>query len=439
MASLPVAEQFLSPFLQDRTPSSSPENGTHLSFLARACGQARLGISGVGQERLHPPCDGAMSSMTGMLQLWGGEVGWRGGEVGWRGGEVGWRGGEVGWRGGEVAQSSSLGVQQVATLTVPKVQFPGHVQNGLGPHLHPLHLHELPLTPPAETSTSASYAFELSPVKMLPPQVQSGSHNIYLQHQHNSMGLNHPNFLQSSSTRHSHIEDGQQWWSLPQHNSAPHGHPQPHSQCHHHTFALGRQLLLGHKPQIAALLQGSSKGMLGPTRRCRRCKCPNCQAHPGGTGNLEEPGRRKLHICHVPECGKVYKKTSHLKAHLRWHAGERPFICSWLFCGKNFTRSDELQRHLRTHTGEKRFSCQACGKRFMRSDHLAKHTKTHQARRDLDGQEPQPEVPQKEGPQQEVPQQEVPQQEVPQQEVPQQEVQHPQGGARAPVRNIQMD
>ncbi|XP_060064167.1 transcription factor Sp4-like [Ylistrum balloti] len=110
-------------------------------------------------------------------------------------------------------------------------------------------------------------------------------------------------------------------------------------------------------------------------RRLRRvaCTCPNCTDNEGRTGE----NKKKQHICHIPGCKKVYGKTSHLRAHLRWHTGERPFVCNWMFCGKRFTRSDELQRHKRTHTGEKRFECKECKKKFMRSDHLSKHRKTH--------------------------------------------------------------
>ncbi|XP_063765005.1 transcription factor Sp3-like isoform X2 [Eleginops maclovinus] len=118
-------------------------------------------------------------------------------------------------------------------------------------------------------------------------------------------------------------------------------------------------------------------GAGGEGKRLRRvaCTCPNCK-ESGGRGS--GMGKKKQHICHIVGCGKVYGKTSHLRAHLRWHSGERPFVCNWMFCGKRFTRSDELQRHRRTHTGEKKFVCTECSKRFMRSDHLAKHIKTHQ-------------------------------------------------------------
>ncbi|KAI8141822.1 hypothetical protein BJV82DRAFT_474922, partial [Fennellomyces sp. T-0311] len=58
----------------------------------------------------------------------------------------------------------------------------------------------------------------------------------------------------------------------------------------------------------------------------------------------------RLYRCNEPGCGKLFKRSEHVKRHFRSiHTKEKPYECPYTECKKRFSRSDNLNQHIRIH------------------------------------------------------------------------------------------
>ncbi|KAG7254887.1 hypothetical protein CRUP_038837 [Coryphaenoides rupestris] len=237
-------------FLQDRTPSSSPENRKHspLALLAATCNR-------IGHHHPHhhhpgsnptdflqvPGYDPTLSSPSLLFHPW-----------------------------------STEGNHQTALSTNSATSKP---QLSFGSHPH----HELPLTPPADPA----YPYDFSPVKMLPCSLHSTcpapTYVPAVTYEAPApIAPSMPGFVTGPSGLMQPQQQPRQlspnagedipWWSLQQGNHA----------VSHHRLQLQRSgLVLGHtdfaqyQTHIAALLH--TKSPLASTRRCRRTPLQHSQ------------------------------------------------------------------------------------------------------------------------------------------------------------------
>eukprot|EP00927_Polykrikos_kofoidii_P032792 TRINITY_DN27820_c0_g1_i1.p1 TRINITY_DN27820_c0_g1~~TRINITY_DN27820_c0_g1_i1.p1 ORF type:complete len:544 (+),score=53.57 TRINITY_DN27820_c0_g1_i1:785-2416(+) len=120
-----------------------------------------------------------------------------------------------------------------------------------------------------------------------------------------------------------------------------------------------------------------SQQQLSQQQGCRQqWRCVECgKTFPSSTRfhkHLKTHALDPQYRCSFPGCGKAYRRKTHLTRHLMLHREDKPHFCSVEGCGLSFATRQKLDKHKTVHTGMR---CTACGMRFRKRKRLDLHWK----------------------------------------------------------------
>lgn len=85
-------------------------------------------------------------------------------------------------------------------------------------------------------------------------------------------------------------------------------------------------------------------------------------------------GVRDVYTCPFQSCNRISSEHSNMKAHMRLHTGERPYVCRVASCRKSFRWKSSLTYHERAlHSNARPYQCVPCRKSFVEKRKLRLH------------------------------------------------------------------